>query len=76
MQVPRAAASVSLGRFQGGSGLGGHPFISGAPHCRYSHVIFAGMRAAFPGERWWTLMLEGVINLTVAAPCSSGWRLR
>jgi hypothetical protein len=23
-------------------------------------AIFAGMRAALPGERWWTLMLEGV----------------
>jgi hypothetical protein len=39
-------------------------------------AIFAGMRAALPGERWWTLMLEGIANLTVAAPCSSGWRLR
>jgi uncharacterized membrane protein HdeD (DUF308 family) len=28
-------------------------------------AIFAGARAAHQVERWWTLMLEGVINLTV-----------
>jgi uncharacterized membrane protein HdeD (DUF308 family) len=29
-------------------------------------AIFAGARAAHEVERWWTLMLEGTINLTVA----------
>jgi uncharacterized membrane protein HdeD (DUF308 family) len=29
-------------------------------------VIFAGARAVRQVERWWTLMLEGAINLTVA----------
>jgi uncharacterized membrane protein HdeD (DUF308 family) len=29
-------------------------------------AIVAGARAAHQFERWWTLMLEGVINLTVA----------
>jgi uncharacterized membrane protein HdeD (DUF308 family) len=29
-------------------------------------AIFAGARAAHQVERWWTLMLEGVINLTMA----------
>jgi uncharacterized membrane protein HdeD (DUF308 family) len=52
-------------------------------------AIFAGARAAHQVERWWTLMLEGAINLTVAGavlvwlalavvplvPFAAGWAL-